>query len=70
MDNRKLKQGQIIVTSQDIFDEENTYILISSTKQTIFACNPKTHEFVSMDRQITLCNLADQVWFIRTPDEL
>lgn len=67
---RKLRQGQIIVNSNDIFNEDKTYILISSTKSTIFACNPKTHEFISMERSTVLYNLDKGNWIIRVPDEL
>jgi hypothetical protein len=66
---KKIKQGTVLVMSDDVFSEE-VAVLLSSTDDKIFAFYLREEEIISISRNEYLENIKKGVWLERVPDIL
>lgn len=66
---KKIKQGTVLVMSDDVFSEE-VAVLLSSTDDKIFAFYLREEEIISINRNEYLENIKKGVWLERVPDML
>lgn len=66
---KKIKQGTVLVMSDDVFSEE-VAVLLSSTDDKIFAFYLREKEIISISRNEYLKNIKKGVWLERVPDIL
>lgn len=70
MAGKKLKQGNILVMSEDISSKEDVVILLDSDGDTIKGYNLFKNEVIDIDRKEIFNNLKKNNWWLRVAYDL